>query len=90
MDTIFMNSENSKKFDPHRLLLNLLDKINWGRSDKYLTLSNRIYWTWKSIKKSCKNNIFEISASTWNEKFELPDESYSDSAFQDWIHLKKT
>ena len=26
MDTIFMNSENSKTSDPHRLLINLLDK----------------------------------------------------------------
>ena len=26
MDTISMNSENSKTFDPHRLLLNLSDK----------------------------------------------------------------
>ena len=33
MDTIFMNSENSKTFDPHRLLLNLTDKINLKRSD---------------------------------------------------------
>ena len=28
MDIIFMNSENSKTSDPHRLLLNLTDKIN--------------------------------------------------------------
>ena len=28
MDTIFMNSENSKTSDPHRLLLNLMEKIN--------------------------------------------------------------
>ena len=28
MDTIFMNSENSKTSDPHRLILNLLHKIN--------------------------------------------------------------
>ena len=28
MDTIFMNSENSKTSDPHRLLLNLPDKVN--------------------------------------------------------------
>ena len=28
MDTIFMNSENSKTSDPHRLLLNLSDKVN--------------------------------------------------------------
>ena len=40
MDTIFMNSENSKTSNPHRLLLNLLDKINLKRSDKYVALSN--------------------------------------------------
>ena len=27
MNTIFMNSKNSKTSDPHRLLLNLTDKI---------------------------------------------------------------
>ena len=36
MDTIFMNSRNSKTFDPHRLLLNLTDKINSKRKDKYV------------------------------------------------------
>ena len=47
MDTIFMNSENSKTSDLHRLLLNLLDKINLKRSDKYVALSNlSIYYTW--------------------------------------------
>ena len=34
MDIIFMNSENSKTSDPHRLLFNLSDKINLKRSDK--------------------------------------------------------
>ena len=29
-----MNSKNSKIFDPHRLILNLTDKINLNRSDK--------------------------------------------------------
>ena len=38
MDTIFMNFENSKTSDHHRLLLNLLDKINLERSDKYVAL----------------------------------------------------
>ena len=28
MNTIFMNSENTKTSDPHRLLLNLTDKID--------------------------------------------------------------
>ena len=33
MDTIFMNSKNSKTSDPLRLLLNLTEKINLKRSD---------------------------------------------------------
>ena len=40
MDTIFMNSGNSKTSDLHRLLLNFTDKINLKRSDKYVALSN--------------------------------------------------
>ena len=53
MDTIFMNSKNNKTSDPHRLLLNLTDKINLKGSDKYVALSNFIiYYTWKNIKKS--------------------------------------
>ena len=76
MDTIFMNSENSKTFDHHRLLLNLADKINLKKNDKYIAFSNlSIYYTWINIKKSYKNNKFKISAPTWNEKYELPDQS---------------
>ena len=52
MDTIFMNSKKSGTSDPHRLLLNLTDKINLNRSDKYVALSNlSIYYRWKNIKK---------------------------------------
>ena len=40
MDTIFMKSGNSKTSDPYSLLLNLSDKINLKRSDKYVALSN--------------------------------------------------
>ena len=40
MDTIFINFENSKTSDPQRQLLNLRDKINLKRSDKYVALSN--------------------------------------------------
>ena len=38
MDTIFMNSKNSKTSDPHRLLLNLTDEIDL--KDKFSALSN--------------------------------------------------
>ena len=34
MNTIFMNSENSRASDPRRLLLNLTDKIELQRKDK--------------------------------------------------------
>ena len=86
MDTIFINSENSKTSDPHRLLLNLSDKINLKRSDKYVALSNlSIYYTWKNIKKSYKNNKFKISALTWNEEFELLDGPYSALDVQDYF-----
>ena len=65
MNTIFMNSKNSKISDTHRLLLKLTDKIDLRRKDKYIALSNlSIYYTWKIIKRSYKNNKFKISAST--------------------------
>ena len=64
MDTTFMNSKNSKTTDPQRRLLNPTDKINLKKSDKYVALSKlSIYYTWKNIKKSYKNNKFKISAS---------------------------
>ena len=86
MDTIFMNSENSKTSDPHRLLLNLTDKINLKRSDKYVALSNlSIYYTLKNIKKYYKNNKFKTLAPIWNKKFELPDGSYFVSDIQDYF-----
>ena len=84
MNTIFKNFENSKTSDPHRLLLNLTDKIDLRRKDKYIALSNlSIYYTWKNIKTSYKNNEFKISTPIWNEEFEFPDGSYSISVIQD-------
>ena len=35
-----MNSKNSKTSHPHGLLLNLTDKIDLKRKDKYIVLSN--------------------------------------------------
>ena len=40
MNTIFINSENSKTSNSHRLLLNLTDKIDFQRKNKYIALSN--------------------------------------------------
>ena len=52
MDTIFMNSENSKTPKPHVLILNINDKIDLRRREKSIALSNlNKYYTWKKIKK---------------------------------------
>ena len=56
MDTIFMNSENSKTSKTQVLILNLTDKIDLRRSEKSIALSNlSAYCTWKNIKKSYNN-----------------------------------
>ena len=81
-----MKSENSKTSDTHRLLLNLSDKVNLKRSDKYVALWHlSIYYTWKNIKKSYKNNNFKISAATLNEEFELTDASHYVADIQDYF-----
>ena len=50
------------------------------------TLSNlSIYYTWKNITESYKNNKFKTSAPTWNEDFELPNGSYYVLDIQDYF-----
>ena len=66
-----MNYKHSRTSDHHRLLLNLTDKIDLRRKDKYVVSSNlSIYYTWKNTKNSYKSNKFKISAPTWNEELE--------------------
>ena len=89
-----MNSENLRTSEYHVLVLKPTDKLDLRRGQKTVALSNlSIYYTWKSMKSSYNNNKFKISAPTWNEKSELPDESYSISDIQDYfeyIFFKKT
>ena len=92
MDTIIMNSENSKNSEPHVLISKLTNKLDLRISEKTITLSNlSIYYTWKNIKSSYNNNKFKISPPTWNDRFELPDGLYSVSDIQDYFEyiLKK-
>ena len=92
MDTIFMNSENSKTSEPHVLILKLTDKLSLRRGEKIIALSNlSIYYIWKNIKSSYNNNKIRLSAPTWNDKFELPDGLYFASNIQDYFDyiLKK-
>ena len=92
MDTIFMNSENSRTSEYHVLVFNHTDKLDLRRGQKTVALSNlSIYDTWKNIKSLYNNNKFKISAPTWSEEFNLLDGSYSIPDVQDYFEyiLKK-
>ena len=86
MDTIFMNSENSKTSKPLVLTLKLKSKLDLRLGEKVIALASlSIYYTWRNIKSWYKNNKFKILAPTWNDEFELPDGSCSVSDIQDYF-----
>ena len=86
METIFLNTRDSKTNEPHRFRLSLTDKLNLKNPNKNIPLSNlSIYYTWKNIKSAYSNNKFKISVPTWNDTFDLPDGSYSIADIQDYF-----
>ena len=88
METIFINTENSKTNEYHRFKLDLTDKLNLKNPKKNMALANlSIYYTWKNIKSEYKNNKFKISSPTWNDTFNLPDGSYSIADIQDYFEF---
>ena len=92
MDTIFVNSKQSKSSKPQVSILNLAEKIDFQRGEKSIALSNlSIYYAWKNMKNTYNSNKFKMSSPTWNDEFELPDGSYAISNIQDYFEfiLKK-
>ena len=88
METIFMNTDNSKTNEPLRFKLDLADKLNLKNPKKNIALVNlSIYYNWKNIKSEYYSNEFKISASTWSEKFNLPDGSYTIDDIQDYFEF---
>ena len=76
METIFMNTENSKTNEPHKLRLSLSGKLNLKSPNKNIALVNlSIYYTWKNIKSAYNNNKFKIFAPIWNDTSDLPENS---------------
>ena len=70
METIFMNTENSKTNETHTFVLNLSPRLDLRSLNKHVGLQNlSIYYTWKNVRKQCKNNIIKIIAPTWNDEF---------------------
>ena len=92
MNTVFMNSENSKTSGLHVLILKLTKNLDLRTGEKIIALLNlSINYTSKNIKSSYNNNKFKISARTWNDKFKLPDGLYCVSDIQHYFEyiLKK-
>ena len=85
METIFMNTENSKTNEPCKFALHLPQRLDLRSSNKHVPLQDfpSIYYTWKNIRKN-KNNKIKITAPTWNDEFELAYGSYSMSDIQDY------
>ena len=55
VETIFMNTENSKTSEPHKFALSLPKRLDLKSSDKYVALQSvSIYYTWKNIDNSTK------------------------------------
>ena len=86
METLFMNSKNSKTNEPNRFKYDLIDKLDFKNPNKNMALGSlSIYYTWKNVKSTYNNNKFKISAPTRNEIFDLPDGSYNILEIQDYI-----
>ena len=76
IDTIFMNTKNSQTSKPHVLTLKFTGNLDLRRGKNIIALSKlSIYYMWKNMKSSYKNNKFKISAPIKNNKFELSDGS---------------
>ena len=64
METVFMNTENSKANEPNKSIYYFTDKLNLKNSNKNTALVNlSIYYTCKNVKSAYNNNKFKISPS---------------------------
>ena len=87
METIFINTENSKTNDSNRFRYYFTDMLNL-KNNKTIALANlSIYITWKNVKSDFKNNTFKIIATTWNGEFDVSDGSYSIPDIQDYFEF---
>ena len=84
-----MNTENSKTNESNKFIYQFTDKLNLKTpNNKNIGLINlSIHYKWKKIKSAYNNNKSKVSAPTWNDEFDLPDESYPISDIQDYIEF---
>ena len=55
MEKIFKKMGNSKTSEPHKFILNLLQRLDLRNSNKLVALQKLpIYYTWKNIRQQYK------------------------------------
>ena len=87
METIFINTHNSKTNESNRFKYYFTGKLNL-KNNKTIALANlSIYFAWKNVKSKYNNNKFNISAPTWNETFDMSDGSYTITGIQDYYEF---
>ena len=66
---IFMNTENSKTNEPHKLVFNLSDRLEVRSSNKHALQNLSSYCKWKNMRKQYNISQLWIKASAWNYEF---------------------
>ena len=91
METISMNSKNSKASEPDRFRLDWADKLYLKYPKKNMASFNivhlNIYYKQKNIKSEYNSNTVKIFAPTWSDTFDLKDGSYSVADIQDYFEF---
>ena len=85
METIFVNTKNSKTNESNRFRLYITGKLDL-RGNKTIALANlSMYYTWQNVKSEYKNNKFQISSPIWDETFDISNGSYNIPDIQDYF-----
>ena len=65
MEATFINREKSEKYEPHKFILNLSQKLDIRSLNRHVALQNlSVNYTQKNIKKQYKNSRLKIIAPT--------------------------
>ena len=81
MDTIFMNSTNSRTSESNKLTLKLQSEMDLSVRKKSVALANlSIYYSWKNVSPELKNNKLIIGYDKSTQEWEVPIISWSYSA----------
>ena len=86
METIFMNTEDSRTNESDKFIYQFTDKLNITNPNENMVLTNvSIYYTLKNIKSQYNYNKFKTHAPNWNYTLTLDDGSYSILDIQDYF-----